>query len=250
MKYLLKKLISLIFSRSDPNKLANYFYSIISIVSISRRPRDSLIFLLCLEQKLLSLTGMESCRYGDGHHTKHKHTKYHEFFTDRIDKNENILDIGCGSGALSFDMARTGANVTGIELSEDNYQLARKRYSLDNLIFIHGDVLSDLPSTGIDTIVMSNVLEHLPNRTQLLKRIQSILQPRRWLIRVPMYQRDWRVPLMKELGVDYRLDSTHQIEYSKEEFEKELYDAELEIISMDFRWGEIWCEASPIKSTK
>ena len=37
----------------------------------------------------------------------------------------NILDIGCGGGLLSEPMSRLGANVTGIDASEKNIQIAK-----------------------------------------------------------------------------------------------------------------------------
>ena len=37
----------------------------------------------------------------------------------------NILDIGCGGGLLSEPMARLGANVTGIDASDKNIQIAK-----------------------------------------------------------------------------------------------------------------------------
>ena len=37
----------------------------------------------------------------------------------------NILDIGCGGGLISEPMARLGANVTGIDASEKNINVAK-----------------------------------------------------------------------------------------------------------------------------
>ena len=44
------------------------------------------------------------------------------------------LDIGCGWGGLSFDLARAGGKVTGLTLSEEQFALAQSRqqhYGLD-----------------------------------------------------------------------------------------------------------------------
>jgi len=61
-----------------------------------------------------------------------------EYITDNIKKHLkiennknffleglNILDIGCGGGLISEPMARLGANVTGIDASEKNINVAR-----------------------------------------------------------------------------------------------------------------------------
>ena len=40
-------------------------------------------------------------------------------------KNLNILDIGCGGGLVSEPIARMGANVTGIDASQNNINIAK-----------------------------------------------------------------------------------------------------------------------------
>ncbi len=60
-----------------------------------------------------------------------------------------------------------------------------------------------------------------------------------------MYQRDWRVPLMDELGFDYRLDPEHYIEFSPESFAAEMDAAGLRVAHAEYRWGEIWSRLEP-----
>jgi SAM-dependent methyltransferase len=225
--------------------------SLVRVLAISRSPREALRLLLSLEKALYHLTGEEACRYGDGLHTKHRHTGYHDFFCSRLRPRERVLDIGCGNGALAYDMAeKAEALVTGIELSESNYRLAVESFSHPGVTYIHGDVLKDVPDNSFDTVVMSNVLEHLEERIIFLKEIGEQISPSRWLFRVPLYERDWRVPLMKEVGVDYRLDSTHFIEYTQESFVEELNTAGLEVVHLEVRWGEIWSEAQGTRTGK
>jgi hypothetical protein len=88
------------------------------------------------------------------------------------------------------------------------------------------------------------VLEHLQNREALLARLQATIVPRCILIRVPLYERDWRVPLKQELGVEWRLDPTHETEYTVDSFQRELNGAGLSVSDMQVRWGEIWAVAT------
>jgi 2-polyprenyl-3-methyl-5-hydroxy-6-metoxy-1,4-benzoquinol methylase len=225
--------------------LARLVFSTVQALSRRRSPRESLVFLLELEQRLFILTGTESRRYGEGVHSKHRHTGYHDYFSKRVRPGERVLDIGCGDGALSIDLARAGAHVVGIDASAANIAEGRARHAHPNLDLREGDALADLPGERFDVVVMSNVLEHLQDRAAFLRNATARLAPRRWLLRVPMYERDWRVPLMEELGVDYRMDDTHHVEYRKEEFFDELGRAGLRPVDVDYRWGEIWCEAVP-----
>ena len=137
--------------------------------------------------------------------------------------------------------------VFGIDLNKENINFARSHYRNANLKFMHGDALSALPNETFDVIILSNILEHIDKRVGFLKKIIKQLKPKRLIIRVPLFERDWRVPLKKELGIDYRLDSTHYIEYTQEEYLEELNQAGLEATNTEFRWGEIWSVVKPLK---
>jgi hypothetical protein len=60
-----------------------------------------------------------------------------------------------------------------------------------------------------------------------------------------MFEREWPVPYKKELGVEWRLDPTHEIEYTQKELQDELFEAGLGISSLDIRWGEFYVVAVP-----
>ena len=223
-------------------KLAQKIILVIASISASLNSRKSLRFLLTLENSLYTLTGTESCRYGNGVHTKHKHTAYHNFFIKNISTGETVLDVGCGNGALAYDVAQNipGVNIYGIDLSEENIDFAKSNFQHENLEFVVGDALIDLPGKRFDVVILSNVLEHIEHRVEFLKGVVQKIRPKRILIRVPLFERDWRVPLMKELEIDYRLDSTHFVEFLYEDLEKELNAAGLEIVKSEFKWGEVW----------
>lgn len=211
-----------------------------------REPKEGLRIVLQLNNRIYKLTSKLACDYGNGLHPKHRLIAYHNFFVKHLNSGAKVIDIGCGNGALTYDMAESaGVEVTGIELNSQNYKMAVENYSHSNVQYVLGDALKDLPERAFDVAVMSNVLEHLENRVDFLREAQMKLNPKRWLLRVPLYERDWRVPLMKELGLDYRLDSTHFIEYTREQFVNELEQAGLIITHDEIRWGEIWCEAKP-----
>jgi 2-polyprenyl-3-methyl-5-hydroxy-6-metoxy-1,4-benzoquinol methylase len=213
-------------------------------------PKEALKFLFEFENKLYLLEGNSSVKYDGGIHTKHRHIKYHDFFVKNIEPNERILDIGSGNGFLGYDIATKvrEVKVTGIEINEKNIKFARTHYKHANLIFIKGDFSKKLPEGEFDVIILSNVLEHIEERVKFLKILRRRFKPKRFIIRVPSFERDWRVPLKKELGLDYMLDSTHFIEYTQENFMEEMKRAGLKIINLECRWSEIWCVAEPTKT--
>ena len=209
-------------------------------------PPDKVLgFLFRLDHWLYYLEGQMAVVYGGGVHTKHRHTRYHDFFVGRISPGERVLDLGCGIGAVAYDVAeKAGAYVVGVDLNPDNIAQARQRYAHPRVAYCVGDVLQGFLTGIFDVVVLSNVLEHLPRRPVFLRQVQQQVNPSRILIRVPLFERDWRVPLKRELGVEWRLDQTHETEYTLESFAEEMAAAGLHITHQQVRWGEIWAEVT------
>lgn len=229
--------------KMDNLALEDHILALVKERSDSLSPDEALRFLFHMDAKLYALQGQKSVEYGNGVHTKHRHMNYHDFFVKRVKAGEHVLDIGCGIGAVAYDIAeKSKAVVVGIDMNADYLTVARQRFSHPQVRYILGDVLKDLPGERFDVVILSNVLEHLPERPQFLRRVQRAVHATRFLIRIPMFERDWRVPLKKELDVEWRLDPTHETEYTTEEFESEMKDAGLSITYKEIRWGEIWAE--------
>jgi len=209
---------------------------------------DGLRFLFDLDNRLYLFQEKTALNYGHGLHPKYRLTGYHQFFIHNIRPGEKILDIGCGQGYVAYQIAKnvSRVKVTGIDLEASNIRLAKKLYRHPRLNFVRGDVLKKLPRKKYDVIILSNVLEHFKNRVGFLRKIVRQLKPDRLLIRVPCFERDWRVALKKELLIDYRLDKNHFTEYTQEQFFQELGRAGLAAVKTQIRWGEIWSITKPI----
>jgi len=174
----------------------------------------------------------------DGLHPKHRIMNYHQFFVDNVCENDTVLDIGCGNGALTYDVAKKAKKVVGIDLNEQNITSAKNMFSRENIEYIHGDALTDLPNEKFDVIILSNVLEHIDKRVEFLNTVKKLAP--KFLIMVPMLNRSWIDIYKKELGLEYRLDRTHFIEYTLEGFNKELGEAGLTVFDYSVQFGEIW----------
>jgi len=214
-------------------------------VVFTMKPADALRYLFAVDKELYSLEGRASVRYGDGIHSKHRHIKYHEFFIENLKEGQRVLDIGSGNGVMDKKIAESFGKMSlvGIELDKKKFEWAKENSAHMNLTFINADALTYDFAERFDVVIMSNVLEHIEKRVEFLKRIMERCQPSYFLIRVPMFERDWRVPLQQELGLDYFLDPTHFIEYRRDELENELREAGLEIEKLKTNWGEYWVKA-------
>ncbi len=210
-------------------------------------PAEGLALLLRLDNAIYELTGQAGVAYeGGAGHPRHRLIGYHDFFVSRLAQGQRVLDVGCNTGLLAKSLAeRAGARVTGVDMEPRLIEVARRDNPHPLVQYVAGDALVDLPSGEFEVVVLSNLLEHLPDRVGFLRALLASHHPQRLLIRVPLFERDWRVPLKKELGVEWRLDRTHHIEHTLESFTAEMAASGMELIHLESRWGEIWAEARP-----
>ena len=93
-----------------------------------------------------------------------------------------VLDIGCGSGAGTCELASMFANgqrVIGIDIDSRAIEVARKLYSsVPNLSFYHGDLqnlLADNPGLKISSAIGISVSMFIPDVQEFYKRIYHSL---------------------------------------------------------------------------
>ena len=193
------------------------------------------VFMYDLGYVLISSSAV---RLNNGIHPKHEIMNYHKFFVDNVSEGNTVLDVGCGNGFLAYDVAKKAKRVVGIDINKKNIEFAKKHYKRGNLEFIVGDATKYQFNESFDVIILSNVLEHIENRVEFLKKLRNVAP--KFLIRVPLITRSWLPVYLKEMGYEYRLDKTHYIEYTEEEFFEEMEKAGLEVESYYVKWGELY----------
>ena len=95
-------------------------------------------------------------------------------------KNLKILDIGCGGGLLSEPMCRLGADVTGIDASKKNIQVAKLHAKKSNLKIKYISTSPENFKTNIkfDVILNMEIIEHVEDVSFFLKSCSSLLKKR------------------------------------------------------------------------
>jgi 2-polyprenyl-3-methyl-5-hydroxy-6-metoxy-1,4-benzoquinol methylase len=247
MKKIIVNIFYKLLSNINSKSLVFFIIGVVKSKIEKLQPKDSLKFLFELDNKLYKIQGLESTKYGNGKHSKYKHIGYQDFFKEHLSYNDKVLDIGCGNGLLSYYLAEivNQGEVLGIEISEYNFNIAKRTYKLKNLHFVNADAITYETDKTFNVITMSNVFEHIENRVIFLKNINKVYNPTKLIIIVPLFSRHWSVPLKKEIGVDYRLDSTHVIEHTLAEFYSEIEEANMKVIKVDVIWGEIRAVIKP-----
>lgn len=184
--------------------------------------------------------------YGSGVHVKHRLTRYHDFFIENIHAGERVLDVGCGKGELAYDVAeRAGATVVGVDRAAWALSFARTHFAHPRVTYVESDALTYELDEPFDVAILSNVLEHLAPRVELLRSLRERTRINRLLIRVPAIDRDWVVPLRRELNLTYFSDPEHEVEYTPELLRDELGAAGWSMGHPTVVWGEIWTVAAP-----
>jgi|APSaa5957512535_1039671.scaffolds.fasta_scaffold86094_2 predicted RNA methylase len=197
------------------------------------------------------LAGVLSSSINSGDHPKHKIMQYDEWFKDNINSGDVVLDIGCNTGTMTHSMSKKASYVYAIDINCRYIQVARKNNMSNNISYICSDATTyDYSQCKlIQMVTLSNVLEHIEYRVDFLKKLINQIpwanNSKTLLIRVPMLDREWISVYKKEIGVEYRLDNTHFIEYTYESFKKEMDEAKIDILSHHVKFGEIYaiCQA-------
>jgi 2-polyprenyl-3-methyl-5-hydroxy-6-metoxy-1,4-benzoquinol methylase len=94
--------------------------------------------------------------------------------------NKSVLDIGCGQGFYAIPVSSYCQQITGIDLSPANTDIASRhasRLGLQNAKFINTDLLDYTPDQSFDIAYAITVLMHISDLSQALLKIHSLLKP-------------------------------------------------------------------------
>lgn len=229
IKYCLNKCSKVLLRLVPENLLRKVILDGLQELCRSSRPQEALRFLLELDNRLYKLEAKQAKKLNNGIHPKHRILKYKEWFKENIQASWTVIDVGCNTGMLPEVLSDKADFVYGIEIIESHIQQANEFRKKKNVEFICADATTyDFSKCRpVDCVTLSNVLEHIDDRTHFMKKI---LEQINWkdqgkktlLIRVPVFDRDWVTLFKKEFGVEWRLDRTHFTEYTDSQFHEEM----------------------------
>ena len=96
--------------------------------------------------------------------------KSFQFLKSKLTKEFSVLDLGCNTGDLTYQISTCVKNVVGIDFNSAHIVKARKTYIQENIQFIHGEVIEYLQqnSQRFDVMILSHILEHIENPESFL----------------------------------------------------------------------------------
>ncbi len=142
-----------------------------------------------------------------------------------------LLDLGCGTGALFQQVARQADSSFGIDVSGVAVANSRKRVSNAGLALAS---VMDLPfRDGVfNTLIASEVLEHLPEDRKALSEWQRVLAPGgRLIVTVPAHPHLW--------GPHDEL-CHHQRRYRKSELQTKLSDSGFRVHRLSYTFSYLY----------
>jgi 2-polyprenyl-6-hydroxyphenyl methylase / 3-demethylubiquinone-9 3-methyltransferase len=158
-----------------------------------------------------------------------------------------VLDVGCGGGLLCETLARTGAQVTGIDLAPGMIEVARLHAAAEELPIdyrlVDAEELAQGTPGEFDIVTCMEMLEHVPQPAATIATLAQLMRPGGALF-VSTINRNLKAFLLAIVAAEYVLKL---IPRGTHEYERLIRPAELgrwaraaglrvaEIAGIDFR---------------
>lgn len=104
---------------------------------------------------------------------------YHRIVLDAVPPGAvNALDVGCGNGLLSFDLADRGLTVVGIDPDAPSIERATADSKASNrTVFVCADVFAHPFEAASFDVVASNAMLHHVDAEAGLRRMRELVRP-------------------------------------------------------------------------
>lgn len=117
-----------------------------------------------------------------------------------------VADIGCGGGILAEAMAKTGAQVTGIDMAEAGLNAARAHAAQSGLEIDYqtatAETFAEEHPGAFDAVTCMELLEHVPDPGSLVQACRDLVRPGGWVF-FSTVNRNAKAYLFAIVGAEY-----------------------------------------------
>lgn len=123
-------------------------------------------------------------------------------------EGETVLDVGCGGGLLAEGMARRGAQVTAIDMSDSALTIAKIHLLESNLQVDYqlttAEALAAQRPGAFDVVTCLEMLEHVPDPESVVKACAALVKPEGRVF-FSTINRNFKAYLLAIAGAEYLL---------------------------------------------
>jgi 2-polyprenyl-6-hydroxyphenyl methylase/3-demethylubiquinone-9 3-methyltransferase len=122
-------------------------------------------------------------------------------------ENLKILDVGCGGGLISEPFAKMKAEVTGIDASEKNIQVAKIHAEKSNLKINYQAISSEelaQKNEKYDVVLALEIIEHVADVEEFVKNCAELVKPN-GLLFIATLNRTAKSLLLAKFAAEYVL---------------------------------------------
>ena len=124
-------------------------------------------------------------------------------------RGKRVVDVGCGGGILAESMARRGADVLGIDLSDRPLKVAQlhaMEAGVANIDYrsVAVEALAAEQPASFDVVTCMEMLEHVPDPTSVVQACMNLAKPGGWVF-FSTINRNPKAYLFAIIGAEYLL---------------------------------------------
>lgn len=98
------------------------------------------------------------------------------FLLEHVRAGDRVLDVGCGEGRFTAELARAGASVVGIDVAEEPLDRARELDPGLDLRLVDGEGPWELADASFDVVWAGEVIEHVLDTAAWLSEVRRVLR--------------------------------------------------------------------------
>jgi 2-polyprenyl-6-hydroxyphenyl methylase / 3-demethylubiquinone-9 3-methyltransferase len=119
---------------------------------------------------------------------------------------KKVIDIGCGGGILAESMARSGADVTGLDMAQDSLNVARL-HALEAGVQISyqqatAEQYASEQGAQFDVVTCMEMLEHVPEPMSVIQACADLAKPGATLF-FSTLNKTWKAYLLAIVGAEH-----------------------------------------------
>jgi SAM-dependent methyltransferase len=192
--------------------MASILFKINQVINFLVGSKLTLKFLLNFNLVIWRLAYENSYKYYGKQFPNITYGINEKLFADFFPSKANIIDIGCGTGRLTFMSSKFANHVTGVDYNPVAIEFAKSNNIASNITYVCEDVNNLNSHSKYDLAIIAGVLEHLDSSQKYLVNLHKIAS--RLIIEVPDIEADPLNLIRFNLPSKLYTDDDHVREYS------------------------------------